>query len=134
MDKVKTFRFEGEDTRYAVSEYGVISNLKTDRKLKPYVDNAGYLTVNVSVKSQVLKLKIHLIVNELYNKPRPDGFVVNHIDHNKLNNHYTNLEVISYSENTRKWHVHRKGQFTESELLSLEDYEISKLIIKEEVE
>jgi hypothetical protein len=30
--------------------------------------------------------------------------------------------------------VHRKGQFTESELLRLEDYEISKLIIKEEVE
>ena len=134
MKKVKIFRFKGEDTRYAVSEFGDITNLSTNKQLKYYIDNAGYVTVNVAVNKEVLKLKIHLVVNELFNKPRPEGFVVNHIDHNKLNNHYTNLENVTYSENTRLWHVHRKTKFTEAEMLTTDDCKsITDIIIKEDL-
>lgn len=134
MTKVKIFRFKGEDTRYAVSEYGEITNISTNKKLKYYIDNAGYVTVNVAVNKEVVKLKIHLVVNELFNTPRPEGFVVNHKDHNKLNNHYSNLENITYSENTRLWHVNRKTKFTEAEMLTIkDDCKITNIILKEEL-
>ena len=134
MTKVKIFRFKGEDTRYAVSEYGEITNISTNKKLKYYIDNAGYVTVNVAVNKEVVKLKIHLVVNELFNTPRPEGFVVNHKDHNKLNNHYSNLENITYSENTRLWHVHRKTKFTEAEMLTIQDdCKITNIILREEL-
>ena len=134
MTKVKIFRFKGEDTRYAVSEYGEITNISTNKKLKYYIDNAGYVTVNVAVNKEVVKLKIHLVVNELFNTPRPEGFVVNHKDHNKLNNHYSNLENITYSENTRLWHVHRKTKIMEAEMLTIQDdCKITNIILKEEL-
>lgn len=134
MTKVKIFRLKGEDTRYAVSEYGEITNISTNKKLKYYIDNAGYVTVNVAVNKEVVKLKIHLVVNELFNTPRPEGFVVNHKDHNKLNNHYSNLENITYSENTRLWHVHRKTKFTEAEMLTIQDdCKITNIILREDL-
>lgn len=131
MEKVKTFRFKGSNTRYAVSEYGKLSNLETGRVLKYYIDGAGYPTVNITVNKQVLKVKLHLAVSELFNRPRPEGFVVDHKDHNKLNIHYSNLQIITYSENTKRWHEYRKKNAFVKEsfgAISLEECEITNII------
>lgn len=39
-----------------------------------------------------------------------DGFIINHIDNNGLNNQKKNLEVLSSADNTRHYHrMHRPG-------------------------
>lgn len=58
---------------------------------------------------------IHRLV-ATYFIPNPEGLAtVNHIDHNPLNNHYTNLEWSSYKENIRhRMQIHREGLNEES--------------------
>lgn len=50
---------------------------------------------------------IHRLVHILYNGPIPLYYEINHIDGNKLNNHYTNLEAVTTSENEK--HAFRLG-------------------------
>jgi hypothetical protein len=38
------------------------------------------------------------------------GYVVNHINHNKLDNRRENLEVILHAENIRKGYQNKKGK------------------------
>ena len=45
---------------------------------------------------------VHHLVAEAFHGPRPNGYVVDHKDENKLNNHATNLQYISRSENQKK--------------------------------
>jgi hypothetical protein len=64
----------------------------------------GYLTVGIT---QNQKRTIHSLVAEAFIGPRPKGLVVNHIDHNKLNNHPSNLEYITQSRNATLGGLHR---------------------------
>lgn len=38
---------------------------------------------------------------ETFNNPIPNGFEINHKDHNKNNNCLDNLEIITHSENCK---------------------------------
>ena len=44
----------------------------------------------------------HSLVAHFYIGSRPKGYDINHIDGNKGNNHFSNLEYITHSENVRK--------------------------------
>jgi len=50
---------------------------------------------------------VHRLVAEYFIGSIPEGYCVNHKDGNKLNNDVNNLEIVSYSENTR--HADRTG-------------------------
>jgi hypothetical protein len=100
---MKQFR----NTEYYVSEDGDVYSKKYHpkrnpncemRKLKPFLKN-GYLQVAIYINGKQKFLSIHRLVAECYitnpnNKPQ-----VNHIDGNKLNNHYINLEWVTNKEN-----------------------------------
>lgn len=42
----------------------------------------------------------HRIIWEMHNGPIPDGYEIDHIDHNTLNNDITNLRMVTHHENT----------------------------------
>lgn len=48
--------------------------------------------------------RVHQLVWESFNGPVPQGFVIDHCDGNKYNNHLSNLQLLTPSENTRKYH------------------------------
>lgn len=83
---------------YDVSSFGQIRNNKTGRILKPY-RNGGYMFVVLSQNNNQKYIRIHrlvalMFVNNPENKPQ-----VNHIDKNRSNNHFENLEWCTSSEN-----------------------------------
>lgn len=91
-----------ENNNYEISNYGNFRN-KKGRMLKTNINARGYEYCNISTKNVITKVKIHRLVakyfiDNLYNKD-----TVNHIDGNKLNNHYTNLEWLTRKENIQHY-------------------------------
>lgn len=44
---------------------------------------------------------VHRLIWEMFNGPIPDGFFIDHIDNNSLNNNIDNLRLVDASENQR---------------------------------
>lgn len=89
-----------EFPRYLVSDAGsVFSTIRAGRHLKPFIINTGYeaLSLMPDGASRPVKVLVHRIVAAAFCDG--SGEVVNHKDGNKRNNHASNLEWCSYSEN-----------------------------------
>lgn len=91
---------------YFLTEDGDVISFKKDkginwRKLKPGILNNGYLFVHLCKNGKHFNKTIHRLVALTF-VPNPEyKSCVNHIDGNKLNNHYTNLEWVTASENSK---------------------------------
>lgn len=91
-----------------------ISNLGTVRRkadsayyyrnrthIKPYVNNKGYLCVNLYKNSKMYKFQVHRLIAINF-IPNPNNLPeVNHIDGVKLNNSIGNLEWCTHQQNTQ---------------------------------
>ncbi|MDO3651426.1 NUMOD4 domain-containing protein, partial [Nocardia mangyaensis] len=87
---------------YQVSSLGYIYSKKTKRRLKPFISNQGYEIITLCNKGNTKKFSVHrLIADILLKEYYVDGYIVNHIDGNKVNNHADNLKWCSYSENLK---------------------------------
>lgn len=86
---------------YLISENGDIFSKYRGIYLSATVDNSKYFRVNLwdPVYKKTTKHLVHRLVATAYIE-NPEGLPqVNHIDGNKLNNYYTNLEWVTCSEN-----------------------------------
>ena len=114
---MKQFR----DTPYYVTEDGKVFRYYPKRE---YINNKGYVTQKYPEKYRPLKpiiqknqgreyvvlwnkekpkrFIIHRLVAELYVPGYFEGAEVDHIDCNKLNNHYTNLQWCTPEYNRKK--------------------------------
>lgn len=73
------------------------------RVLKYAVSKDGYARVGLMIDGKLVTRKVHRLVAERFcTRSRPDQLEVNHIDGNKLNNHFSNLEWVNRSENMKK--------------------------------
>jgi uncharacterized HNH endonuclease L245 len=81
-----------------VYEDGRVYSEKSKKFLKPDLIT-GYATVTMHNKGKKHREKVHRIVAKLFCDNSGGFNVVNHIDGNKLNNHYTNLEWCTQRHN-----------------------------------
>lgn len=90
---------KGYGGKYLINEHGKVYSLHKKDYLKLVVNNRGYVTATLWKDSKRKKHIVSRLVAEhfipnVYNKEQ-----VNHIDGNKLNNHVSNLEWVTGSEN-----------------------------------
>jgi hypothetical protein len=91
---------------YAISENGRVYSMKSKKFMKPSLSDNGYMRVTCIVDGGYKKLAVHRLVAEVYlDCPEILEIQVNHKDSNRQNNHYTNLEWCTQSENIK----HRNG-------------------------
>lgn len=98
----KTIIINGEVTNYEASSLGFIRNRTTQKILKPYYINSGYLMVTICLDSKrhvrylVHRLIAMTFISNPYNYPE-----VNHRDEDKTNNCVENLEwcTSKYNQN-----------------------------------
>jgi hypothetical protein len=93
-----------EFDNYEVSNYGRIRNSTGEIK-KPYFSQKGYCCFRFYNGKENKSLLIHRVVCILFHENELNKPCVNHKDGNKKNNHYKNLEWVTYSENST--HMYR---------------------------
>lgn len=90
-----------ENSNYYISNFG---RFKSKRKLlKLNINARGYQYCNISTNGKVTKVKIHILVAKYFVDNPLLKDTVNHIDGNKLNNIYTNLEWLTRKENIQHY-------------------------------
>ena len=97
--------------KYLIKEDGTVINLIKNKEVKFSKDQKGYLRARLytsdSKHSDGRKpFKLHRLVAMYYLEDYSENLQVNHIDGNKLNNHYSNLEMVTNAENAKHgWNV-----------------------------
>lgn len=100
-------------TTYEVSNFGSIRNARTKRPVKMFAQSDGYLQVSLSNNGKPKSYLVHRIVAEAWIPCNSvDQVEVNHIDGDKQNNHYLNLEWVTHQENML--HAVQSGLFDPS--------------------
>lgn len=93
---------------YMISNFGRVKSLKRqieasnriinikERILKQTPISSGYLSVKMGTKQEFKTQLIHQLVAIHFLNHKANGYnlVVNHKDHNKHNNHFSNLEIL----------------------------------------
>lgn len=109
--------------RYEISNLGRVKSLprsvkrrgKTIRTLRekiltPQLHYRGYLKIDLNREGKYERFYIHRLV-AMHFLPFPiDCDVVNHIDCNKQNNYVSNLEWMTFKENTQYYYDVKKGK------------------------
>lgn len=84
---------------YMVSNLGRVYGLKSDKVVKTYRNNKGYLKVDLYKDGKCKKCFVHRLVAETF-IPNPNSYPqVNHKDENKENNCANNLEYCDNKYN-----------------------------------
>ena len=132
MELVEIWRPVKDWDWYEVSNLGRVRNVKTNHILKPLEDAWGYLTVGLYSEDSPKKVyngrlckmpkkrKIHQLVAEAFCDGYEDGFVPDHIDHNRKNNRADNLRWVSRSVNAKhmqSWANRKIDNYTEPVVL-----------------
>ena len=121
----------GYEGFYEVSNHGRVRRVADDpphRKgliLPGSTANNGYRKVGLSVGGKSKTIKTHCLVAEAFIGPRPDGAEVNHKDGDKCNNHITNLEYVTKSQNMQ--HAARIGRVGGIKLTPDDVFEIRQM-------
>lgn len=98
----KRYYFNNKITSYLVSEYGLVYSEKSNKIMKSSDDGNGYLKIKLMIHGKSVHKKIHQIVAETFHIIiLGDANQVNHIDGNKMNNHYRNLEWCTPTYNNQ---------------------------------
>ena len=99
--------------KYQISNFGNVKRKKSvvlysnnkvaiykERPLKKEISR-GYHRVSFSEKNIVNRFLVHRLVAQHFIKNENKKKCVNHLDGNKFNNHYSNLEWCTHSENEK---------------------------------
>lgn len=105
----KTVIVDGEVYDYEVSENGDIRNKRNGKLLKWSKNSNGYYKVSLRKDGDIKQFYVHRLVGMMF-VPNDDATKkeINHIDEDKSNNHYSNIEWcdrtynVNYGDRTRK--------------------------------
>ena len=91
----------GWEGMYQISNLGRVFSVRMNQIKPSAPNNYGYLRLACYDKDRKQKFFIHKLVAQAFVDGWFEGAVVNHIDGNKQNNVWTNLEWCSRSDNNR---------------------------------
>lgn len=95
---------------YWIYSNGDVFNENSGNILKGSIGEHGYKYYRLSKNNKKKMFYGHRLVAEAFLDNPNNLPVVNHKDGNKLNNDVSNLEWVTYSENTRAWHEIKTNQ------------------------
>lgn len=86
---------------YQISNLGRVFSIRSSKIMKTHKNSGGYPIVVFSVKGKRTRQLVHrLVANEFVENKNPQRFkIVNHIDEDKTNPRYDNLEWCDKSHN-----------------------------------
>jgi hypothetical protein len=98
----KRVHIDGQETNYLISEYGDLKNSTTGTIRKNQLTK-GYVKFVIPMNKKLFNRPAHRLVAEYFLEVENEDIrklAVNHIDGNKANNYYKNLEYVTNKENT----------------------------------
>ena len=102
---------KGYEGLYAITENGEVWSYISNKFMKQFDNGQGYMYVKLFKDGKQHTKRVNILVAEAYLEPHPeDGqkYLVDHIDEtDRKNNHYTNLQWLTYSENLQKANMRR---------------------------
>jgi hypothetical protein len=91
-------------SRYWFTSMGRVYSEFKEGFLTQTVSTTGYYSIYPTPDYGVRKrIKVHRVIAKLFVKKKRGRHQVNHIDNNKLNNNYTNLEWVTPQENIQHY-------------------------------
>lgn len=88
------------DPIYSADIYGNI--YRGNKILHSYNNGTGYYQVKLRKNKLRFNRYVHRIIWETFKGNIPDGYEINHINHDKSDNSLSNLELVTHSENLHK--------------------------------
>lgn len=99
----------GYEHRYLVSDCGKVWDKKYDREVSQVLTGVPeYLYVNLQSSEKRKLVRVHRLVAEAFCQKEEGKDVVDHIDQNNKNNHYSNLRWTCHKGNMRNTKANRK--------------------------
>jgi len=90
----------GYEGIYTISAHGEIISCKSGRVRKSGLQsNKLYMSISLSKQGTIITHRVHRLVATTFIQNTDNKPIVNHKDGNKLNNHHSNLEWCTASEN-----------------------------------
>lgn len=105
MSEIEVWKPILNHEEYEVSNMGRVRNRKRGTVLSPSKNKEnkwGYWRVILWKNNKPRCVPVHTLVAAAFLGERPDGYVVDHIDADKLNNKACNLEYVTQTENIRR--------------------------------
>jgi len=102
-------RRNGEIWRVGVERMGELTLLDEPRRQEQLAAN-GYYRVETMIRCHRVRVSSHRVVFRHFHGPIPHGYVVDHKDGDRGNNHPDNLEAVCQAENTRRGYVRKRGE------------------------
>ncbi len=94
-------RISGYEDLYLINENGDVMSQLTSKIVRPYCKENGYKTLHLTKNGASNTLYVHRLVARHFVSNTHNYNVVNHIDGDKTNSNFKNLEWCSYSHNMK---------------------------------
>lgn len=88
-------------SKYGVSKGGNVINIEKNYLMAKKIKKNGYEVVGLTYEDKTINFRIHILVANIYipNDDPINKIQVNHIDKNRSNNYYKNLEWVTVQQN-----------------------------------
>ena len=88
---------------YLITRRGKVYSKLSKKWLKPGLDKNGYHLLSLMRDKKKTMVKVHRLTYEAYKGKIPRGYVINHLDLTKDNNHIDNLEACTIKHNVQHY-------------------------------
>jgi hypothetical protein len=125
----------GYEDLFLISDHGNLFSLRTNKILTSSISKTGYVLISTKIggRNGTNKcFRLHREVAKCFVENVNNFIEVNHIDGNKINNHYSNLEWVTPKENMQ--HALRNGLMEHNIVSKKKASYNSRALLEEDVE